>query len=107
MNQRRVRGQAGPGRAPASRPSASVSSSTAATSAIAAVEAGPGGEQHVEEAVVLEAGLRVAVPQRVVQPGGALERQLAVERGRRCSAASSRGVGKASAVTPPVRSLSR
>ena len=39
----------------------------------------PGREQDVEEAVVLEAGRRVAVPHRVVQPGGALERQ---SRGR-------------------------
>ena len=36
--------------------------------------------QDVEEAVVLEAGLGVAVPQRLVQPGRALERRLAVER---------------------------
>ena len=37
-----------------------------------------GGQQHVEEAVVGEAGLRVGVPQRVVQTGGALQGELQV-----------------------------
>ena len=39
------------------------------------------GDQHVEEAVVGEAGLRVGVPHRVVQPGGQLERQVPVPAG--------------------------
>ena len=42
---------------------------------------GERGGQHVDEAVVGEAGLRVAVPHRVVQPGGQLERQLPVPAG--------------------------
>ena len=46
-----------------------------------AVEGVPGGDQDVEEAVVLEAGRGVAVAQRAVQPGRALERCLAVEGG--------------------------
>ena len=44
-----------------------------------AVEELPGRDEQVEEAVVLEAGLRVAVANRLVQAGGALERRLAVE----------------------------
>ena len=49
--------------------------------ATAAVEGDPGGEQDVEEAEVLEAGLVVAVADGVVEAGRALERRLAVERG--------------------------
>ena len=45
-----------------------------------AVEREPGREQHVDEAVVLEA-VGAGVPQGVVQPGRALERRLPVERG--------------------------
>ena len=45
-----------------------------------AVEQQPGRDQDVEEPVVLEAVL-AGVPDRVVQPGGALERGLPVERG--------------------------
>ena len=44
-----------------------------------AVERQPGREQDVDEALVLEA-VRARVPQRVVQPGRALERRLPVER---------------------------
>ncbi len=47
---------------------------------VVAVERGAGGEEHVEEPVVLEAGLRVTVPHRLVQTRGRLERQLAVQR---------------------------
>src|SRR4051795_7701578 len=47
----------------------------------AAVEGAPGREQHVEEPVVLEAGLVVAVAHGVMKAGRALVRRLAVERG--------------------------
>ena len=57
--------------------SSSATSATSASSRTAAIVAG----QHVEEAVVHEAGLRVGVPDRVVQPGGQLERQLPVAAG--------------------------
>ena len=40
-----------------------------------------GRDQHVEQAVVLEAGLSVGVADGVVQPGGQLERQLALDAG--------------------------
>ena len=67
----------------------------------------PGREQHVEEAVVLEAGLVVAVPQRVVQPGRALERRLPVQRGVDPGRHARRRSGTGAASSPPVRSLSR
>ena len=44
-------------------------------SADAAALRDPGGDEHVEDAVLLEAGRRVGVPDGVVQPGGELERQ--------------------------------
>src|SRR3954452_22833790 len=47
----------------------------------AAVEGDSRGEQDVEEAEVLESGVVVAMAYGVVQPGGALERRLAVEGG--------------------------
>ncbi len=71
-----------------------------------AVEGLPGREQHVEEAVVLEPGFVVAVGDGVVQPGGALERRLAVE-GRVDPARERRRGGNLSASSPPVRNLSR
>ncbi len=63
-----------------------VATSASSTIAVASPRVAPskqvlGGDQQVEEAVVLEAGLRVAVPDRPVQAGGALEGHLAVERG--------------------------
>ena len=61
-----------------------------------------GGDQQVEEAVVGEAGLRVGVPDRVVQARGRLERRVAgvdhatgTRRPRRCSGSS--------AASPPER----
>ena len=41
---------------------------------VGAAECVPGGEQHVEEAVLLEPGVRIGVADGVVQPGGGLER---------------------------------
>ena len=51
------------------------------------------GQQQVEEAVVLEAGRRVGVPDGVVQAGGALERRRRGRRTRCRIAASSAAVG--------------
>ena len=76
------RGAAAPPRPAGSGSVAASSSATSATSAPSAAAQRRG--QHVEEAVVGEAGLRVGVPDRVVQPGGELERQLR-GRGRRRS----------------------
>ena len=70
---------------------------------------GPGrrrGEQQVEEPVLLEAGLRVGVAQRVVQPRGRLERDVGVD-GAQIAAASSASDGYRSARTPPVRNFAR
>ena len=71
---------------------------------VRAVEQRGRGEQDVEEAVVLEAGVGGAVAHGVVQPGSAFERQIAVE------APGDRGGefrlgGKGVAVVPPVRSF--
>ena len=65
-------------------------------------------EQHVEEAVVLEAGRRVGVPDGVVQPGGALERDARARRRPASVAGQLRlRTGTARPRTPPVRSLAR
>ena len=71
----------------------------------AAVERGARGQQHVEEAVVLEAGLLVAVPHRVVQPGRALERQLAVEGRLDAGGELAQRSGTGPADAPPVRNF--
>ena len=70
-----------------------------------AVEGPPGRDQHVEEAVVLEAVV-AGVPHGVVQAGRALERRLAVQR-RVDPAASACAAGNAAASSPPVRNFSR
>ena len=49
---------------------------------VAALGRGVGGQQHVEQPVVLEAGHRVGVAHGVVQPGGALERRLRADAGQ-------------------------
>ena len=54
-----------------------------------------GGGQHVEEAVVGEAGLRVVVADGVVQPGGALERQSPGPGRRRSTRPARSGSGTA------------
>ena len=55
--------------------------------------------------MVLEPGLRVAVPHRVVQPGRALERQLAVQGRLDAAGEPGRGREQVGASTPPVRNF--
>ena len=84
----------------------SVRLNTSATSSIGASRPRPVGGQHVQESVVGEPGLRVGVPDRVVQPRGQLERQSPVPTGAD-TAASSPGVGNSSRGQSPGTELGR
>ncbi len=99
------RGRSSPARTVSTTGSGSVAASSSATSATSASSRGrEDAGQDAEESVVDEAGLRIGVPNRVVQSGGQLERQRR-SRHAQITAANSIGVGNSSAARPPVRNF--